>query len=174
MDWLNEQNVKCGYDEWMRTALTYPPKGKLPDAPDSGKTECELWEYSVSAALYVNPCFNLYHLTDYCPYLWNNLGFPGFGWGPSDYFNRTDVKKAINANPDISYAVCGDDTLGLDSSPPSSWGPLPKVIEKTNNVLIGGGQLDYLLLTNGTLATIQSKFQPIHILNSAQLKPLQT
>jgi hypothetical protein len=109
-----------------------------------------------------NPNFILtikrYHLIDYCPFLWNNLGFPGFGWGPGDYFNRTDVKKAINADPDINYVICGDDNLGLDSSPPSALGPLPKVIEMTNNVIIGGGNLDYLLLTNGTLATIQSMY----------------
>ncbi len=79
----------------------------------------------------------------------------------SNYFNRTDVKKAINANPDTNYAVCGDSTLGIygdDQSPPSALGPLPKVIEMTNNVVIGGGMLDYLLLTNGTLATIQSMY----------------
>lgn len=90
------------------------------------------------------------------------MGFPGFGWGPKNYFNRTDVKKAINADPSIDYAVCGDDSLGLltpgDQSPPSALGPLPKVIEMTNNVIIGNGDLDYLLMTNGTLATIQSTF----------------
>lgn len=26
-----------------------------------------------NAAYYVNPCFNIYHLTDYCPFLWDNL-----------------------------------------------------------------------------------------------------
>ena len=161
MTFLNEQNQKCGYKDWLETALTYPPAGPIPAAPDPTRTDCNMWGYIVSAALYVNPCFNIYHITDYCPYLWNNLGFPGFGWGPSNYFNRTDVKKAINANPDTNYAVCGDDSLGLlhgsgDQSVPSALGPLPKVIEMTNNVLIGHGMLDFILLVNGTLATIQS------------------
>lgn len=35
-------------------------------------------------------------------------------------------------------------------------GPLPTVIEKTNNVIIGHGLLDYLLLANGSLVTIQN------------------
>lgn len=39
---------------------------------------------------------------------------------------------------------------------PSALGPLPHVIEMTNNVIIGHGWLDYLLLANGTLATIQN------------------
>ena len=141
----------------MRNALTYPPTGPIPTAPDSTKGGCNLWEYSVSAAVYINPCFNIYHVIDYCPYLWDQLGFPSFGWGPNNYFNRSDVQKAINAPP-TNYAICGDNSLGLDSSPPSALGPLPKVIDMTNNVLIGGGWLDYLLLTNGTLVTIQSEY----------------
>lgn len=69
------------------------------------------------------------------------------------------MQKAINA-PQTNYLVCGDDTLGLrdpgDTSVPSALGPLPGVIDRTNNVIIGHGMLDYLLIANGTLATIQN------------------
>ena len=41
-------------------------------------------------------------------------------------------------------------------SEPSSFGPLPRVIEKTNNVIVGSGHLDYLLLMNGTLMTLNN------------------
>lgn len=55
---------------------------------------------------------------------------------------------------------CGDDKLGIyspgDGSVPSALGPLPKVIEMTNNVIIGHGLFDYLLLANGSLVTIQN------------------
>ena len=159
MNLFNEQNVKCGYDAFMRNALTYPPTGPIPTAPNSSEPGCDLWEQSVSAAIYINPCFNFYHIIDFCPFLWDQLGFPSLGWGPRDYFNRSDVQEAINAPP-TNYVICGDDSLGLldpgDESVPSALGPLPKVIEMTNNVLIGGGWLDYLLLTNGTLVTIQN------------------
>jgi carboxypeptidase D len=81
------------------------------------------------------------------------------GWGPSDYFNRSDVQAAIHAPP-TNYVVCGDDSLGLldpgDTSVPSALGPIPSVIERTNNVIIGHGMLDYLLIANGSLATIQN------------------
>lgn len=81
------------------------------------------------------------------------------GWGPNDYFNRSDVQKALHAPP-TNYVICGDDSLGLlypgDASVPSALGPLPSVIERTNNVIIGHGLLDYLLIANGSLVTIQN------------------
>ncbi|KXT17005.1 hypothetical protein AC579_7413 [Pseudocercospora musae] len=157
---INERAKKCGYFKWMETALTFPPKGPLPAAPNASAPGCAVWDDIVTAEIYVNPCFNVYHLTDYCPFLWDELGFPSLGWGPNNYFNQSDVQKAINAPP-TNYAICGDDNLGLnvgpgDRSVPSALGPLPHVIEKTNNVLLGHGWLDYLLLANGSLATIQN------------------
>ena len=68
------------------------------------------------------------------------------------------MQKAINAPP-TNYASCGDDKLGIysdDLSVPSALGPLPKVIEMTNNVIIGHGLFDFLLLANGSLVTIQN------------------
>ncbi|KAI9660522.1 MAG: hypothetical protein M1821_009873 [Bathelium mastoideum] len=154
---VNERAEKCGYFEFMENALTFPPTGKLPSAPNSSEPGCDVWDDIIAAAVYVNPCFNIYHLIDYCPYLWDQLGFPSLAGGPNDYFNRSDVQKAINAPP-TNYVICGDDTLfpNGDESVPSSLGPIPRVIEKTNNVIIGHGALDYLLLANGTLATIQN------------------
>lgn len=88
------------------------------------------------------------------------MGFPSLAGGPNNYFNRTDVKLAIHAPMDIDYSVCGEspifDSENGDPSPPSALGPLPRVIEKTNNTIIGHGWLDFLLFANGTLATIQN------------------
>jgi carboxypeptidase D len=88
----------------------------------------------------------------------DELGFPSLGDGPNNYFNRSDVKKAVHVPTSTSYAICGDDTLGLqhDRSPSSSFTKLPHVIESTNNVIVGSGLLDYLLLTNGTLMTLNN------------------
>jgi carboxypeptidase D len=63
----------------------------------------------------------------------------------------------LNAPP-TDYSICGDPALfpNGDESLPSALGPIPGVIERTNNVIIGHGWLDYLLLANGTLATIQN------------------
>ena len=46
--------------------------------------------------------------------------------------------------------------MGDLSDPPAVNGVLQRVVEKTNNVLIGQGQLDYVLMTNGTLLVLQN------------------
>ena len=155
---INNASKVCGYDAFMETALTFPPNGTLPTPPSSSVPGCDVYDDILSAAILVNPCFNIYHLTDFCPYLWSELGFPSLAPGPNDYFNRSDVQAAIHAPANTNYQVCGDPTLFPDGdlSLPSALDPLPKVIDKTKNVVIGNGNLDFLLMTNGTLATIQN------------------
>lgn len=153
---INERADSCGYMDFMKNALTFPPIGKLPNPPNSSAPGCDVWDDIVAAAYYVNPCFNFYHLTDFCPYLWDEMGFPSLGTGPNDYFNGSDVQAAIHAPP-TNYMVCGEyEFLRPDGSVPSALGPLPSVIERTNNTIIGHGLLDFLLFANGSLATIQN------------------
>ncbi|EXJ80079.1 carboxypeptidase [Capronia epimyces CBS 606.96] len=153
---INSRAERCGYFQFMEEALTFPPTGKF-TAPNDTAPGCDVWDDIIAAAVYVNPCLNLYHLTDFCPFLSDELGFPSLGVGPNNYFNRSDVQAAINAPP-TNYVVCGDDSLfpNGDESPPSSFTALPSVIERTNNVLVGSGLLDFLLLTNGTLMTLNN------------------
>ena len=155
---INQRAEECGYFTFMEEALTFPPSGKF-TAPNESAPGCEVWDDIVTAAIYVNPCFNIYHLIDYCPFLWDQLGFPSLGNGPNNYFNNSQVQQVIHAPP-TNYTICGDDTLGIyqlgDASLPSSFGPLPRVVEKTNNVIVGSGMLDYLLLMNGTLMTLNN------------------
>ena len=97
--------------------------------------------HGLQAVYNVNPCFNVYHITDYCEYCSSNLptiriaiagqvlttyyhdlgpllgdvlGNPGgLSCLPQTlYFNRTDVKKAIHA-PDISWSECGEHDVFL-------------------------------------------------------------
>ncbi|OAP63694.1 hypothetical protein AYL99_02921 [Fonsecaea erecta] len=154
---VTKRAEQCGYIEYMENALTFPPKGKFHEPVNSSNPDCLIWEDIVFAELYVNPCFNFYHLTDFCPFLNDELGFPSLGNGPNNYFNRSDVQAAIHAPP-TDYVICGDDSLFPkgDQSPPSSFSALPHVIEHTNNVIVGSGLLDFLLLTNGTLMTLNN------------------
>jgi carboxypeptidase D len=155
---INARADKCGYTKFLQEALTYPPPKPFPVAPDPSTPGCAVWDDIIAAVKYVNPCFNIYHLTDFCPFLWDEMGFPSLGGGPNDYFNQSDVQKALHAPP-TNYAVCGESNIfpgSGDDSVPSALGPLPSVIERTNNVIIGHGWYDYLLFLNGSLVTIQN------------------
>ncbi|KAJ5614867.1 hypothetical protein N7528_008521 [Penicillium herquei] len=153
---INEKANKCGFNNFLDKALTFPPPKNFPTAPDISQDGCDVWDQIIKAATYVNPCFNMYHLSDFCPFLWDQMGFPSLAGGPNDYFNQSDVQKALHVPP-TDYSVCGGDIFpNGDGSVPSALGPLPGVIERTNNVLLGHGWFDYLLFMNGSLATIQN------------------
>jgi carboxypeptidase D len=85
------------------------------------------------------------------------------------YFNRTDVQKAINAPVGTNWMQCTDVNVFANeptrstnytnqdkSMGPAQNGVLQRVIEYTNNTIIGSGNLDMLLSTNGTLLAIQN------------------
>jgi carboxypeptidase D len=87
------------------------------------------------------------------------------------YFNRTDVKKALHAPLDVSWSECGEHEVfvgkfhhGVGAGPEGendrSADPiqhvLPQVIEATNRVIVSNADWDGLLLTNGTLLSVQN------------------
>lgn len=82
------------------------------------------------------------------------------------YFNRSDVAAALHAVPGTNWEQCtsgnvfgngNDSSNARDSSKgPAQNGVLQRVIEYTNNTIIGSGDLDFLLSTNGTLFAIQN------------------
>ena len=104
-------------------------------------------------------CWDVYQIATTCPLLWDVLGFPGsFDYlpaGASIYFNRTDVQKAINA-PVGEWEECSGGVLDTDTSPPSGLSILPRVIEKNKRTIIGHGELDMILIKNGTIMMIQN------------------
>jgi carboxypeptidase D len=121
------------------------------------------------AAYAPNPCFNVYSIAGQCPLPSDPLGYPtGLQYsyaGQPIYFNRTDVKKAMNAPLDVEWLECkgpvfvepgtGPENEG-DTSPDPIQSVLPRVIEATNRVLIANGDLDMSIITNGTLMAIQN------------------
>lgn len=72
------------------------------------------------------------------------------------------MKKVIHAPEDTNWEICSSSSVFVgdngDTSPPSAvqGGPLQKVIEKTNNVIVGHGDLDMVLIANGTLLTLNN------------------
>lgn len=72
---VNARAKDCGFFAYLEEALTFPPTGRF-TAPDTSAPGCNIWYDVIAAAIEVNPCFNVYHFTDYCPFLWSELGFP--------------------------------------------------------------------------------------------------
>lgn len=162
MNQLRRQDQRCGYADFREKYMTFPPPGKLPTPPQLNTSdECDIFDNAFNAASLINPCFDIYQVATTCPLLWDVLGFPGsFGYqpvgAPPVYFNRTAVQKVINA-PIQEWNECSDlPVLSTDTSPPSGLSVLPGVIEKNKRTVISHGQLDMVLIPNGTLMMIQN------------------
>ncbi|CAH0052024.1 unnamed protein product [Clonostachys solani] len=169
--WTHEH---CNYSTYLDTYATFPPTGPLPSLEDpykdpSGNYTCDIFDLAYYAALEANPCFNIYHITDTCPHTYAQLGIVNTGDysppGAQVYFNRTDVKKALNA-PDVDWYQCtpnnvfggGDPNSNASDSSlaPAQNDVLGRVIDNTNNTIVGVGRLDFLLAPNGTLFGLQN------------------
>lgn len=169
---IHDVDKKCGYADLRDKYLTYPPTGHLPDPlPGTDKSGQDIkgcGTYRLQTAVQnaiteINPCWDVYQVATTCPLLWDVLGFPGsFDYlpkGASIYFDREDVKKAINAPVKTKWVECAEENVfvGDDTSPPpASNGVLASVIDRTKNVIIGHGALDFVLIANGTLMAIQN------------------
>jgi carboxypeptidase D len=157
---LESRHQKCGYKDFLDKYFVFPPlPGKMPNPPISRTRGCGVWRDIKDAVMRVNPCFDVYDIATTCPLLWDVLGYPGsFEYLPKGaqiYFDRADVKKAINA-PSVKWAECNDVALNNDFSQFSAFSVLPTVIDKSQRTIIAHGNLDFILLGNGTLLTIQN------------------
>jgi carboxypeptidase D len=96
----------------------------------------------------------------------DNIFPSGNGGGKTNYFNRDDVKTALHAPSSANWSECanspvftggsaGPESEGDTSGDPIQ-GPLPRVIEATNRVLVANGDYDMIIITNGTLLSIQN------------------
>jgi carboxypeptidase D len=114
---------------------------------------------------------DIYEINTQCPLLWDVLAFPTqlvyLPAGGTTYFDRADVKAALHAPANITWAECNSGVFpdavngtGPESEGDNSADPiqkvLPQVIEATNRVLVSNGDYDMIILTNGTLMSIQN------------------
>ncbi|GJN83043.1 hypothetical protein PLIIFM63780_006589 [Purpureocillium lilacinum] len=163
MTYLRNHSEGCGFQDYMSKYLTFPPSGPAPLYPSwfekssNGLWEIKegcgsLWDEGFYSMLEPNPCFNFYNIPDHCPLPADPIG------GSAPYFDRTDVKTAINAPLDVSWSACASHDvfpLGDASIAPGLY-ELPNVIDKTKNVIIAQGGMDYILPPIGALLGIQN------------------
>ena len=170
---LEALDESCGFKDFREQYLAWPPNGTQPpkyfnSTAGSDDSSCDIWGGSYKEAYKVNPCFNVYEVNLQCPLLGDVLGFPTdliYSYpGVPVYFNRTDVKQAMHAPLDHTWAECqgnpfvgegGPENEGDLSADPIQY-VLPRVIEATNRVLVANGDLDYEIITNATMLAIQN------------------
>lgn len=154
----------CGYTDYYETYLTFPPSGQAPRFPPGVKSfpngsyvaekECEsLFTVVGEAMRQINPCFNIYNIADHCPQPYDALG------RTKPYFDRADVKEAINAPADVSWSQCVNGVFNSstgDQSPPPDKYELPNVVDTTENVILAHGSMDYILPLDGVLLGLQN------------------
>ncbi|KAI0637548.1 alpha/beta-hydrolase [Trametes polyzona] len=159
---LDAAAARCGYAGYFEKHVTYPPKGVLPLPGKSVEADpgCDLWDEIFDAAVTVNPAFNIYRIFDTWPILWDVLGFPGsfFQAQSPIYFDREDVKRAIHAPLNVTWAECSDIDVFPhgDRSAPPAFTVLPSVIEKSERAVIVHGLADFILIAEGTRIVIQN------------------
>ncbi|GAM39465.1 carboxypeptidase [Talaromyces pinophilus] len=164
---LEKIHTSCGFDKYIEKYLTFPASGIQP--PMKYTEDCDVFDAALTYALAINPCWNIYEINAVCPLQWDILGFPTvldyMPAGAQIYFQRKDVVKALHAPTNITWTECSSEPVFIGSGGPESEGDLsadpiqsvlPKVIEHTNRVLVGNGDYDFIIMTNGTLLSIQN------------------
>lgn len=168
---LESLHKECGYQEYIDKYLVFPAKEVQPPKMFNWTTDakCDVFDMINNAALNVNPCFDIYEINQMCPLAWDVLAFPTEivyqPAGATVYFDREDVKRALHA-PNIAWSECSHHPVfvggsgGPEQEGDFSANPiekvLPQVIEATNRVLVANGDYDMIILTNGTLLSIQN------------------
>ena len=179
MEDISSLYQSCGYADLIDTYLTFPPPGNQParyfNFSDPADQQCDVFDQINNAVSQTNPCFDIYEINDACPIGGDVLSFPtalviespATVFNTETYFNRTDVRQAIHAPLEGEWAECQGPVFfgdGGDGGPQGegdlSADPiqavLPQVIDATQRVIVGNGDYDMIIITNGTLLSIQN------------------
>jgi hypothetical protein len=172
-EFMHKASQICDYTDYISKYLVYPAVGSQPanlpgqDANNTYLPGFDLFDQVFFAVEKVNPCFSPYSIFHSSPLLYDPLRFSdGYDYIPAGpgpvYLYRPDVKAAINAPPDQTWIFCSNTPVfvnGTDNSllsGPASQPVLPNIIDRTQNVIIGHGSQDFVLLVNATLMMIQN------------------
>ncbi|KKK15424.1 hypothetical protein P175DRAFT_0484905 [Aspergillus ochraceoroseus IBT 24754] len=169
---LESLHESCGYKDYLEEYLVFPPSGVQPPKSFNYTSEanCDVFDLIDNEAMRINSCFDIYEISLQCPLAWDVLAFPTElvyqPEGATVYFDRADVKRAMHAPQNVTWASCSVESVFVggsggpeqegDFSPNPIEKVLPQVIEATNRVLISNGDYDMVIITNGTLLSIQN------------------
>ncbi|GKT41518.1 putative serine carboxypeptidase [Colletotrichum spaethianum] len=169
-DRIKTADEECGFAELREKHFKFPPSGPFPAGNESDA--CFVSDIVYEGLSYVSPCSNVYHISQGCPnpsdpLIWAQDGdnasvpvsFDKKTW--HGYLNLPEMRKALHIPTDQKdWQECTNDNPfgpnGDQSADPFASGALSRVIEHTNNFIIGSGSLDYRVPTNGTLLVLQN------------------
>lgn len=162
VDKINADANRCGYgsgkDSYMSKNLNYPPKGPLPPYSQDG---CNTFDDYVSESQKVNGAFSVYDISQMTfPNPPNVLGDPTDpeASSKSTWFDNKELQAYIHA-PSKKWNLCNDGVFPQgDASPPPDHTVLGKVIDRapSKRTIIANGDLDGLIMTNGTALGLQN------------------
>ncbi|CAJ2504037.1 Uu.00g114310.m01.CDS01 [Anthostomella pinea] len=183
MDTIRYASRACGSDDYQNTHLVFPGnKTASRDLPSVGTYEYHGVERAcgglthdiITALTALNPCFDITHISNYCPFLYSPIGVPTFieslvdeseGLGrraaaySGPYLNRDDVKAALHAPPHKVWVECDQTGVSLYGNTITGRQPvrekLPRLIERSRRTIIVHGSLDMKVTVNGTLMALQ-------------------
>ncbi|KAK6859458.1 hypothetical protein PG995_003094 [Apiospora arundinis] len=165
---IHDRHKSCGYADYLEKYLVYPASGPQPQYGEiydnvtaETKSCARILEDIDEAITAINPCFNIYRVTDGCPFPYDATGgVDGYvpSGAPPAYFNQKAVKEALHAPLNKTWALCTDIRVFPqgDNSLPSNQVTIPNVIQRTQNVMLVHGALDMVLIANGTMLAVQN------------------
>ncbi|CAN8103501.1 unnamed protein product [Discula destructiva] len=181
LDEVRQQHAEAGYTDFFAEWFTFPPKGVMPPANNTADFSSRIRGLITSAMALLEPCFNVYHITDTCPSVWSTnaanawplppyvqAGIQDPLLNPGDsgpYLNLTVVRDLVHAPPGREWRAGSQvpvftnplNATSGDGSPRALLTVLPGVFERTPGVsLVVNGQLDMLIPSNGTLLGLQN------------------
>lgn len=118
---LESLHQSCGYADFIDRYMKFPPTEQQPAVNShTVNATCDVFDLIDQAAFAPNPCFNIYEINQMCPIVMDVLSFPTQlvieNPGKGTYFNRTDVKQAIHAPLDVSWAECANQNVFVGNS----------------------------------------------------------
>jgi carboxypeptidase D len=82
---LHNLHNDCNYSSYIDQYFTFPPPKEsfpvLPDPYSTGDSMCDILNLACMGALQTNPCFDINHITQTCPFLFDPLGTANLGQG---------------------------------------------------------------------------------------------
>lgn len=158
--YMRDLHAEQNYTSFFEEYFTFPSAGPMPTPPNLDETGSPFRTTLQQAAALINPCFNVYHITDYCPALHNPIvTFDDTKPELGSFFNLTEVQDAMNA-PHISWTECAAREVfagtGRDKAAAVSYSVLPEVFDRVPLHIVANGALDMLIPSVGTLFALQN------------------